>query len=293
MRTFGKKTMKKLSVILFAFVLCSFVRGQQLVPIQIIEITPEIGCPGDTAKVRFIFPQPVLPTAQFRVGVWLIQNSIILFDTVFTGYISQLLCVDTLQSGAPVYQIKKQIPWGIPIGQWYASGNIWNQNPYQITVENCDADNPCDTLTPPLNHSTSNINYTFCLTGTYLINEPYFNWVRIWGQNCDSLSYVWIVNGGAPTVTPSIIFTPTVLGVTTFTLIGVKWVNGTYCFQYISWSFTTIACTYTFTGIEEYEQGQPNVSYTTLFGTPTPPIPNTILIEQRGLYRRKVVIQSP
>ncbi len=148
----------------------------------------------------------------------------------------------------------------------------------------------CDGLPQFIGYSTT--CHTFCTNGTYNPNQNNCGWQRVSGQNCDSSSYVFVVNGGAPTHTPSIIFTPGAAGITTFTLTGWKIVNGDTCHQSVSWSFTTVACSNSATSVgikelmQDHPQGEPR--YFDLQGREIEKRYNELIIQQVGLQRRKV-----
>ncbi len=147
----------------------------------------------------------------------------------------------------------------------------------------------CDTVMPRLNYSVG--CHTYCASGTYVTDVSFCGWQRISGQHCDSSSYVFTVNGGPPTQTPSIIFTPGEPGVTSFTLSGWSMFQGQRCYQEVSWSFTTVACQYTITtGVNEYQPDQDLPIYFNLQGSPIEKRSNELIIEQVGNRRRKVVM---
>ncbi len=284
--------MKKIKLIIIALLMGVLTRAQ-IVPVQVLDISPEVLCSGDSTLVRFTIPSPPPPNLQFQVLLILKSGSFILFDTVFTGYTSSLVSTDTMPSGARIYKIKKHIPFGTPAGQWSVSGNILNQNPYIFTINNCGGSfNPCDTIFPGISYST--LCHTFCISGTYELNGPNCGWERIRGQYCDTNSFAFKIDNGPLTLTPSIIFTPSVVGVTNFTLTGTRYINNEPCFQSISWSFTTVACTYTYTdvGVNEYSLNAIQPIYFNMQGIQVAPCSNQLLIEQVGNRRRKIIIQD-
>lgn len=148
------------------------------------------------------------------------------------------------------------------------------------------AQSPCDSI-HPISYSVG--CNTFCVIGTSNPNQPLCGWQRITAQYCDTSSCIFYVNGGPPTQTPSIIFTPGAPGITNFTLTGWTIVGNKTCPQSISWSFTTVACSVT-TGIPELTQDHDLPRYFDLQGNPIPKRFNTLIIEQVGLYRKKIII---
>lgn len=137
--------------------------------------------------------------------------------------------------------------------------------------------------------------HTFCANGTFNPSQSSCGWQRVSGQNCDSISYMFTVNGGIPTHTPSIIFTPNTPGITTFTLSGWKIINGDTCRQSVSWSFTTVACSQTATpvGIMEYTPGGMQIQpvYFDMRGQQVEKRYNELLIEQVGNVRKKIYFE--
>lgn len=153
----------------------------------------------------------------------------------------------------------------------------------------------CDSIPPQYQIGYSTGSHTFCVPGTYNLNQSMAQWVRITQQYTDTNTCTFSVNGGPPTVTTSITFTPSAAGITTFVLIGT---NPAYpaCTQTVTWTFTTVACQYTYTGpatgIEQYNQAPADqVRYYDLQGNPVEKQYNTLLIEQAGYHRRKVYFQ--
>lgn len=153
--------------------------------------------------------------------------------------------------------------------------------------------NPCDSIWNPISYSTG--SHTFCAPGTYELNQPMAGWVTITGQNAIPNTYNFSVNGGPFTNTPSITFTPSAVGITTFVLTGSTAQNNTTCPQSISWTFTTIACTYTNTanGIEEYELNGSEVPiYYDLTGNLIEKRYNELIIMIRGRRITKVYYEK-
>lgn len=284
--------MKKFILLLAVFA-CSL--GQsQIIPADIIEIAPETVCPGDSVGAKFVFLAPVSPSMTIKVGVWMQQGNNTLFDTLYAGLASALVCVDTIQAG-PVYQVKRQIPWGFPAGTWYAEANVINQTPWPVTVRPpamcASFPSPCEGL-QPIGYSVG--CHTYCAAGTYEVDQSYCPWNRITptGQ-CDTNSYTWHVGTSAPQTTPTIIFTPGQPGVVNFTLTGVAMIGTVTCFQSISFQFTVVACTYTNTvGMDEYSLGGQVVPiYYNLQGVRVEKQAGMLLIEKVGIRRRKIILQ--
>lgn len=281
--------MKKF-ILLLAVLACSL--GQsQIIPADIIEITPEVACPGDTVSAKFVFLQPVTPSMPVKVGVWMQQGNNTLFDTLYIGTMSQLVCVDTIQSG-PVYQIEKQVPWGFPAGTWYAEANVINPTPWPLTVlppQMCQSfPSPCEGI-QPLGYSVG--CHTYCAVGTYEIDQGGCGWQRIVpsGQ-CDTNSYTWHVGTSAPQVTPTIIFTPGAPGIVNFTLTGVAMVGTVTCFQSTSFAFTVVACTYSSTvGVYEHGMDMAVPIYLDFYQRKVEPQNGQFLIEQVGTRRKKII----
>lgn len=155
------------------------------------------------------------------------------------------------------------------------------------------AQTPCDSLVQPLAYSVG--CHTYCAAGTYNINQSFCGWQRITAQYIDTTDCYFIVNGGAPTHSASIIFTPGLPGITSFTLYGWTGTGDFRCFQAISWTFTTIVCDFTYqpVGISELTPAQLQANYYSLQdiqGRPIEKRTNEILIEQVGTTRRKFII---
>lgn len=153
--------------------------------------------------------------------------------------------------------------------------------------------NPCDSIWSPISYSTG--SHTFCASGTYNLNQPMATWVTINGQNCNPSSYNFSINNGPFTNTPSITFTPSAVGITTFVLMAYSTQNNTTCPQTISWTFTTIACDYTNTAnsIEEYELNDGSMPiYYDLMGNVIEKRYNEVIIERRSRRFKKVLFEK-
>lgn len=156
-------------------------------------------------------------------------------------------------------------------------------------------DGPCDTIQHPLNYSTG--NHTFCAAGTFNYNQSQSNWLRISAQYGDTSSYAFSVNGSTPVFTTSVIFTPSLAGLTHFTLFGTgKDIHGNTCRQSVSWTFTTVICSQTYSpsyvGIQEIELiGIEQAECYDLRGNKIEKRFNELIIEQIGTIRRKILFQ--
>lgn len=163
-----------------------------------------------------------------------------------------------------------------------------------LTITTTKAQSPCDSIWNPINYSTA--SHTFCATGTYELNQTQFNWVTITGQYANPNTYNFSVNGGPFTNTPSITFTPSAAGITTFVITGATTQSNTVCTQTITWTFTTVVCQYTNTanGIEEYDQfdeSGPAVYYD-LTGNIIEKRYNELIIIRQGRRIKKVYYQN-
>ncbi len=282
--------MKKSLFIAVCLLNSFFAVCQPLIPVSVIEINPEVVCPGDSVKIKYVLDQQVQPNTYFSVGVYFSSNIGTIFDTIFKGNLSNLVCVDTLQIGY-LYESKLRLPQSLIAGQYCASGNINKNHTFCILVSNKCA-SPCDSIVP-LTYSTG--SHTFCTPGTY--NPGYSNatWVRITPLNCDTTTCIWTVNNGTPTQTANIIFTPSTAGITQFSLTATQHYNGFDCPQIISWTFTTVVCkaTVTSVGIEEYNnQLNSVITYYNIYGRKTEPEPNQLLAEYiNGTFVRKVIFE--
>lgn len=161
-----------------------------------------------------------------------------------------------------------------------------------IAISTLTASGQCDSIPPLMQMGYSTGSHTFCVPGTYIIGAPYAGWVRINPTYCDTNTCTFSVNGGPPTLTASITFTPSAPGITTFVIIGMN-PNYPACTQTVVLTFTTVACQYTYTappvGIEEYENNASVAPiYYDMLGTVIELRYNEVIFERRGRYIKLV-----
>lgn len=133
---------KSVSVLLMLAI--TFCLNAQVIPVDLIEFKPEVVCPGDSVEAHFVFTAPVQPTQVVNVQVSLDKTPIIINNILFSGPISSLMIVDTIQQGV-VYAKKFQVPIYTPHGLWSANANIPNPRPINLIVNQCaDTQNQLD-----------------------------------------------------------------------------------------------------------------------------------------------------
>lgn len=107
--------------------------------------------------------------------------------------------------------------------------------------------------------------------------------------------YTWTVQGQTVALTDTLYYWPPATpGVTNYVVTGAVYYFGRPCFGTAVISITAVACSLTLnlpTGIDEAEDPALVPVYFDLYGNRTDKRSNTVLIEQAGLKRRKVIIQ--
>jgi hypothetical protein len=151
-------------------------------------------------------------------------------------------------------------------------------------AQNC-RDNP-----PQVNISTS--CHSVCAPGTYKLDTSFCGWFVMHATGAQA--YSWNVQGTLTVVSPTILYTPGLVGITNYTLTGsVTYPNGLTCTNTAVISITAVACAHSDTpvGINEIPPVQLKPVYTDLLGNQIEPRNNEIMIERVGTRRRKVLIQ--
>lgn len=143
--------MKKiLSVLLL---ISTLTKSQPELPVNIVNISPENACIGDTVNVCFTIDRPIKPDFHFKVTVHFFYFTVGLpVDTyLFDGSIGDLGNFDTI-SPNQVYCAKMNIPINFNTGQWCATANLSTPDLYCIWVNNCTVG--VEEIAPNKNKST-------------------------------------------------------------------------------------------------------------------------------------------
>lgn len=256
--------------------MCGFIYPQ-IIPCTIIETQPEAICAGDTLEVRFIVNAPISLTQTFDAAIRLDKNGSTIIDTLYSGTLYNLTVVDTLGI-ALVYGVKFRVPVQCPAGTWFASGNIQSPNQVSVYVNHCliipviisyTPDSLCvgDTICIKVYNPDKNSFYfnMECNNGP----APVLTWfeVNTAGDEADTVIYCFVVSDKIITCGPG--------------WIGIDLVNQFPIYY---------KCDCLWDGIQKTEFNELPPTYTNIYGVKTEFQFNAILIEKRGISRRKVVI---
>lgn len=295
--------MKKI-ILSAALLLNCLLKAQLVVPAAILNVTPRTVCPGDSVVVEFSLQGTVAIAVPFEVAITLQNGAIAINDTVaFAGRLVDLFASGVLPSGDSTYHFKQFVPYGLPAGQTCIDAQVFiDEANHCVTISReCEVhSNPCDTM-PVM--AISLLGYTVCVPCTNIPGQSTIIAERITPYNVDTTTTVFTIDGGPPTLTATLWWTPNLPGVTHFTLTGISYMaDSKACYQSLIWTITTILCDfgtpcYSVTSIQELQPDVNNFTpfYFNFIGQPiSGPLSEHIgelLIEQRGVIRKKIKVE--
>lgn len=154
---------------------------------------------------------------------------------------------------------------------------------------------PCRETPPEVFISTS--CHSVCVAGTFKVDTNYCGWFLMTAGGAQN--YTWTINGAGAIVSPTVIYNPPPApGITNYLVTGsVIDSSGLPCYGQAAISVTAVACMHGSWGPTGYQDqepadpGQPAV-YFDLLGNRIEKRFNEVLIEQRGISRRKVYYEK-
>lgn len=251
--------------IVLLFVVCSiFVQSQ--VTINIWRIKPDTVCPGDSIKINYV-PVPAWPT-----GPNLSTNNFWLNSVAIWAGNWSILKARPKETWAPMpitdsaHWIKIKIPANTAPGTKTLTSNGGSSKTFY--VKNCSC-----TITANFAYTVNNMAVTFSNTSVGTTSQTVFNWDLGFGTGFQA----------GPAVQTVTYVVPQTYSVTLL-------VTNPTCTDVITKSFSVAEAPTSTVGIEEYRVNGKTPVYYDLQGNKTEAKANTLLIEQVGLKRRKIVI---
>lgn len=169
-------------ITLIAIFLFSLRGAAQVLPVTILEVSPEVACAGDSSEAHFIFTSPPpSPPQQFSIALEFKHSPVFITNDLFWGTVNDLAIFDTIGPDI-VYSYKFQIPQQCPVGAWTVNGEINSPDEQaDLIVEDC-SENPLqevfiysvDNRTVCIGDSLT-VNYKLAPSGTndqIYLNQP-------------------------------------------------------------------------------------------------------------------------